>query len=270
MHQVFPWVRLYATQAGDVLLMASMNKLPILPAVQTMTDPILNEVLSKLGIDDINYLALMELLSESDIAFIAKTYPTYIHDIDRPSLSHHALRSFFLEESANLNLLIDPSLARHLPNERHAVVASMFQKIVNSGGIQRTICGLSSDMIESPLCLLRQQAYQYKQWKEAESLDAKLQAYAVLRKHRLIEKNDYKELISGAEGPYATDNTRDTLVREMIKDGAHDHVKEILTKWVEMKLIGPSLQAKWLEFSKFWQERQAKVLSGDISTELAP
>ncbi len=265
MQKVFPFIRLFTTQNGDILMLASKDKLPVFPTRQNSNDPIMTEVLTKLSIDDINQLALLEVFTENEVFFVAKTHPTYIHDIDRPGLSKRAHKSFFLETTADLNALIDPYLARHIAHERGAAFQSLFLKTHHSDILNRLACSSNSDFIEAPLCLLGNQFMAMSEWTSQKEIPIKLNAYSVLRKHKLINKNNLAEMIADLDGPYITNSTREHMLRELVKDADYLKAEELIKKWNHENKFDAQEVEVWTDFITTWKEKQDLVLKKEYS-----
>jgi spermidine synthase len=213
--KVFPYVRVFTPQHGDLLFIASKSELSRLP-VEIINNGVKLKDFEAMKLKGVNDFIALEYFTNRDVDLIIKSQKAYFHDVDFPVMSQNALKSMFLDESIDLKSILDPIGARSKLNENVDDLFNWYED--NYLNIIESNKTCDKDQIQYPYCTLSEAAIAFKYWKQ-EDLALKLKSYAVLRKLGILNKIDLDVFYSEIDKKEISNDLKLTYLREYLKDG---------------------------------------------------
>lgn len=237
----FKYVKIFSSQSGDLVIIAS-DQLKQLHKQSLEIDDMANQVLKELHIRNLHELLNNLVMNEIELDYALKTNPDYHHSIFFPAMSKYVHYSFYTGQSANLNTLIDPFVARALPiseeykwRKSHLDNESIIKLVSEEVCNNKLVTSLHCNSFEIHFYLDR---YMKTNITNIELAEQKLIQYSFLRKKHIIEEDDLLDIFNIIRNKNIAHSSKlkklsQAYVNELIKDQNYDQLKRVTEFFIE-------------------------------------
>lgn len=235
----FEVVELYELPPSDIAIIATNRSSP-LEIDTSKSEKVVQEIIESLSLTETRDLDLLKKLNNKQVSAITETESSYMHEIFHPTLSFHALKSFFLGESADLDTILNPSLSRILLSG-----SDYEQKSFGIDKLRALDCKKENKKVTLRYDCMA--LYKYKKaleaW-ESDEVEKRLKAYSYLRDNRFISRDEgfldevYEKLISDKTNyPKEQAGIGLTLVSQLNREGLFKKSKKLFNQLKEKSIL---------------------------------
>lgn len=194
---VFPFVNCYFSNSGDLVFIASSSQLSTLPAKDFRQEDRSYYFMERIDIVESSDIKMLKIFDDFDVRLILMTNEVLEHSIDFPTLALSSYVSFFLNQTVNLNSLVDPFFYRRIYVKRDDEKYQQFKKLYERHQKGEMCSGYKIGT--NPLCEKYNFIYSfYTDYLTSKDVFRLVRAYKVLRKELIIDSSSM--FLNGLKG----------------------------------------------------------------------
>lgn len=239
----FSFVDVYLSQKGDMMIVASNNKLKKSKLFESRSlENNIQNVLKNLKIPHVEHLELLKLFSKKDLEVMLKINDSAQHTLEFPIMNFEGSRDFFFGAGVKIDELINPYLGRlyRKPGNTAGGLLSGLRSWYNELAEQ---CSPSeASFVPVPLCDRHKKTFQaLTYYFNSQDIKTKTYAYSILRNENLIPVNekflDYSIQLILEKKLSTTLEYSKIIFEELMKEGLFQKARIFNLKLLKSKYI---------------------------------